>query len=124
MDERIMRFHERRQDNVAIYSLDGNIIDNAGTGHLKENVQSALADGVQFIILDLLNVDFVNSTGLGGFLNLYTLIQRQRGKLYLVHASTHVKDILRITQADTIFSVCESVEEAIKDISSSQKPAS
>jgi anti-sigma B factor antagonist len=69
-------------------------------------------DYALFTILDLTDVPFMDSTGLGEIINFYTLCQRSNGRVVLAAPSPRVADLLHMTRVDTILTIAPTVDAA------------
>ena len=107
-----MQIDQSTNGNVAVLKLAGDL-DSFSSNYLKEQL-SKLFSGSKFeIVVDLTNVDFVDSAGLGQLVNALKLCIHHHGNLVLVGANSSITDLLRITKLDTVFRIYESAEEAV-----------
>jgi len=107
------RLQWRITDDILVVSPEGNILGGAGALPLNKCIQDRLLAGVNRVVLDLSEVDFVNSMGLGVFMDIRTMVSRQKGALAIAAPTTHVLDLLRMTQADKIFTIHKDAETAV-----------
>ena len=84
---------------------------------LKDKVNSLALQGRRRIILNLAEVPYIDSAGLGGVVSTYTTISRQGGQLKLVNLTKRITDLLSITKLLTVFETFDSEAEAIKSFS-------
>mgnify|MGYP001214763373 CR=1 FL=1 len=98
--------------NVIIISLTGRMDLNSGN-QLKEEVKSVLVSGKTSIHLNLKNVEFVNSSGLGALVSIMKEVRIHRGRLTLSDMADYVREIFDITQLSHIFEIFPSEEEAM-----------
>jgi len=103
---------ESLREGVVILSLKGRI--TAGESNaLREKVDQAIAAGHVNVIFDLTQVDYVDSTGLGGMVICYTTLKRNNGILKLVNPNKRNVELLALTKLHTIFEVFTEVQDAV-----------
>jgi len=93
-----------------ILDLKGRLTDDA---LLKERITSLMHQGHHNLILNLENVPYVNSTGLGVIVHSYTAVNRQGGKFKLLNLTKRITDLLAITKLLTVFETFESEADAV-----------
>jgi anti-sigma B factor antagonist len=81
---------------------------------LKSAVVGELENGRRAVVIDLGQTDLIDSGGLGVLVTLYRQAQELGGKLVLANLSEELSGLLRLTKLDTIFTVAESVDEALE----------
>jgi len=107
-----MEFNKNEQGNITILSLTGRL-DLSNGGKLKEEIKKVLASGKTSIHLNLGNVEFVNSSGLGALVSIMKEIRIQKGRLTLSDLADYVQEIFDITQLSHIFEIFASEKEAL-----------
>ena len=107
-----MDIQTQEKNNVYTLSLKGRLDLSSGAG-LKEKVKSLMAENHNTIHLNLKEVDFINSSGLGVLVSIMKEIRLQKGRLTLSNLASYVQEIFEITQLSHIFEIYESEEEAI-----------
>jgi anti-sigma B factor antagonist len=112
-----MQIEERVVDDVTILDLKGKITLGEGDEALKDRVNSLALQGRRRILLNLAEVPYIDSAGLGGVVSTYTTISRQGGQLKLVNLTKRITDLLSITKLLTVFETFDSEAEAIKSFS-------
>lgn len=103
----------RHAGSVAIVDLDGKITLGENTGILRDELKSLLSQGTKDIILNMANVSYVDSAGLGELVGAYTTATNQGGAVKLLHLQTKMKDLMQITKLHTIFPAFEDEKTAI-----------
>jgi anti-sigma B factor antagonist len=93
----------RRVGNVAIVDLGGKITLGESTGILRDELRSLLSQGSKNIILNMADVSYVDSAGLGELVGAYTTATNQGGALKLLNLQGKMKDLMQITKLHTIF---------------------
>ena len=109
-----MQIEERTVGDVTVLDLKGKITLGEGDELLKDKVNSLVSQGHKKIVLNLEDVPYIDSAGLGEIVRTYTTVSRQQGKLKLLNVSKRVYDLLVITKLLTIFDSYESEEDAVR----------
>jgi anti-sigma B factor antagonist len=104
----------RRLDDVVILDLSGRITIGEGTLVLRDHIQKLLAAGDRKFLLNLADVDYIDSSGLGELVTSFTTVRNQEGQLTLLNLTRRVHDLLQITKLLTVFEAFNSETEAIK----------
>ena len=84
----------RRLDDVVILDLSGRITMGEGTLVLRNNIQKLLAEGDRKFLLNLTDVDYIDSSGLGELVTSFTTVRNQNGELKLLNLTR--RDNIRI----------------------------
>ena len=107
-----MEISLRKEGNVSVLSLKGRLDLASGTS-LKEEIKKLFDSDCTSIHLDLSNVDFINSSGLGTLVSVMKEVRLRKGRLTLSNLANYVKEIFEITQLSHIFEIFETEQEAI-----------
>lgn len=107
-----MEIRKREHDHGAILSLNGRL-DLASGATLKEHVKSLTEKGTKQIHLNLSDVEFINSSGLGALVSIMKEIRLIKGRLTLSNLASYVMEIFEITQLSHIFEIYATEEEAL-----------
>jgi anti-sigma B factor antagonist len=113
-----MKIVERQVDDVVILDLHGKILIGEGDDALREAVTKLSDSGKTKILLNLAEVPYVDSAGLGEIVRTYTTVSRKGGKLKLLNLTKKIEDLLSITKLLTVFETYESEDEAVKSYKS------
>ena len=113
-----MRIEERRAGDVTILALAGKLTLGDGERMLKDRVGSVVRDGPRQLLLDLSEVTYVDSAGLGELVRAYTAVNRNGGTLKLLGLAKRIKDLLALTRLQTVFEIFETEQEALDSFSS------
>lgn len=116
-----MQIDERTIGDVLILDIKGRITLGEGDELLKDKVNSLLNQGNKKIVLNLAEVPYVDSAGLGEIVRTYTTVSRQGGSLKLLNLTKRITDLLAITKLLTVFEVYESETDAVQSFSASAK---
>ncbi len=112
-----MKFKTREVDGVTILDLDGKITLGEGSGTLRDAVRDIVAKGSKKILLNLGDVSYIDSSGLGELVSAYTAVKNAGGDLKLVNLTKKVSDLLVITKLATVFDVKEDETSAVASFS-------
>jgi anti-sigma B factor antagonist len=116
-----MQIEERAVGDVVVLDLRGKITLGEGDELLKDKVNSLVNQGHKKIILNLADVPYIDSAGLGEVVRTYTTVSRQGGSLKLLNLTKRITDLLSITKLLTVFETFDSENEAIRSFSASAK---
>ena len=111
----------RRIGDVAIVDLHGKITLGENTGILRDELRSLLAQGTKNIVLNMGNVTYVDSAGLGELVGAYTTATNQGGSVKLLNLQGKMKDLMQITKLHTIFPAFDNEEAALSSFSAAAK---
>jgi len=109
-----MKIGTRKVEDVRIVDISGQIVLGQETGLLRNAVHDLVSQGEKKIILNLAEVSYIDSSGLGELIASYTTVRNQGGQLKLLNLSKKVHDLLLITKLYTIFDVKENEFLAVK----------
>ena len=103
---------QKAMKGVMLLDLRGRITLGEETGAFREEVRKLLEAGHARIILDLREVNYIDSVGLSTLVATYASTRKQGGELKLLHLTSRVRDLLQITRLSTVFDVFDSLEQA------------
>lgn len=109
-----MKIVERQVGDVTILDLHGKILIGEGDDALRDAVTKLVDGGKTKILLNLGDVPYVDSAGLGEIVRCYTTVSRKGGKLKLINLTKKIQDLLAITKLLTVFETHDSEEEGVK----------
>ena len=116
-----MQIEERAVGDVKVLDLKGRITLGEGDELLKDKVNSLLNQGAKKIVLNLADVPYIDSAGLGEIVRTYTTVSRQGGSLKLLNLTKRITDLLSITKLLTVFETFDSQDEAVRSFSASAR---
>ncbi len=108
-----MEIQERVLENVVVVDLNGKLTIGEGDELLREKINSLMQQGHTNLLLNLGEVPYVDSAGLGEIVRTFTTVKHQGGTLKLVNLTKRIKDLLTITKLLTVFDTYESEAEAV-----------
>jgi anti-sigma B factor antagonist len=109
-----MQIAEREVGPVTVLDLSGKITLGAGDTLLKDKLNSLMHQGKKNLLLNLADVNYVDSAGLGALVMAYTTVTREGGTLKLANVTRKLQDLLSITKLLTVFESFDSEDEAIR----------
>ena len=108
-----MKASTRQIDGVTIVDLSGRITLGEGSVILRDTVKDLLGKGQKKILLNLGDVSYIDSSGIGELVSAFTSVRNQGGELKLLHLTKKVHDLLQITKLYTVFDVKDDEAAAI-----------
>jgi len=112
-----MKITTRQVDGVTILDLSGRITLGEGSVLLRDAVRDLLAKGSKRILLNLGDVNYIDSSGIGELVSAYTTARNQGGELKLLNLTKKVHDLLQITKLYTVFDVKDDEASAVASFS-------
>jgi anti-sigma B factor antagonist len=116
-----MKATVRQVDSVTVVDVSGRITLGEGCTQLRELIRDQLSKGNKWVLLNLADVTYIDSSGIGELVSAFTGVAKQGGALKLLHLTKKVHDLLQITKLYTVFDVHDDEAQAI---SSFQKVSS
>ena len=105
-----LNISERQAGDVTVLDLSGKITIGEGSVSLRSAIRRLIDEGKKKILLNLADVGYVDSSGIGELVSSYTTIGREGGQLKLLNLTQKIQDLLAITKLLTVFDVYD--EEA------------
>ncbi len=112
-----MKTNVSEQYNAVIIELKGNVMGGEDTKEFNDLLHKIIDEGKKNIVLDLGQVKFMNSSGLGMLIGGLTTMKKAEGHLKLARVTDKIESLLIITKLITIFEFYETVDEAISSFS-------
>ena len=110
-----MHISERAVGEVTIVDVSGKItLGEGGDVVLKDKMQSLMQQGKKKVVLNLGDVSYVDSAGLGAIVGSYATLNKNGGMLKLVNTTKRIKDLLSITKLLTVFECHDDEAAAVK----------
>lgn len=95
----------REVNGITLVDLSGRITLGEGSAMLRDMVKELLNKGQVKIVLNLGDVNYIDSSGIGELVSGFTTVKNQGGELKLLHLTKKVQDLLQITKLYTVFDV-------------------
>jgi anti-sigma B factor antagonist len=108
-----MKASTRQVDGITIVDLSGRITLGEGSVILRDTIKDLLGKGQKKILLNLGDVSYIDSSGIGELVSAFTSVRNQGGELKLLHLTKKVHDLLQITKLYTVFDVKDDEAAAI-----------
>jgi len=100
------------KNSIILLKLSGRILDNEQTSRLLSEVNSILSDKINKIVLDIENIEYINSNGLNCFIQLLTKARNMGGDAVIVNVPEKIKNLLLISKLNTVFTIKDSIGQA------------
>ena len=108
-----LEIHRREHEGVTILDMKGRITVGAEATALREDVAKAVAEGVRQLVLNLAQVDFIDSTGLGAVVMCSTTLRKAGGTVKLLNLTRRNIELLVMTKLATVFEIFTDEQDAI-----------
>ena len=109
-----MKASTRNVDQITVVDLSGRITLGEGSVVLRDTVRNLVGQGNKKILLNLGDVNYIDSSGIGELVSAFTSVRNQGGELKLLNLTKKVHDLLQITKLYTVFDVKDDEAVAIK----------
>jgi len=107
----VFDFTISKQDNLAVISLSGSLIERSQAEALLHKAEELVQEGVFKWAIDLQKLDYMNSSGLNTLIQLLTKARNAGGEAVLYHMNKKINELMLITKLHTLFKIAESKEE-------------
>jgi anti-sigma B factor antagonist len=109
-----MKASNRQVDAVTIVDLSGRITLGEGSVVLRDTIRDLVSKGRNNILLNLGNVTYIDSSGIGELVSAFTTVRNQGGELKLLNLTKKVHDLLQITKLYTVFDIKDDEAAAVQ----------
>ena len=109
-----IKLGSRQVGDVTVIDVAGRITLGEGSSALRDLMRDTVAKGQKKILLNLSDVSYIDSSGIGELVSGFTTITNQGGSLKLLGLAKRVKDLLQITKLYTVFEVHDDEASAIR----------
>lgn len=100
--------------DVTIVEVTGRITLGESVAHVRQQIHDLADQGRKKILLNLANVTYIDSTGIGELVSAYTTLKSQGGAVKLLKLTKRVHDVLQITKLSTVFEVYDDEARAVR----------
>lgn len=107
-------FEIDNQKDYATLKLKGKLIQLEHTDNLKNSIDPLLENGQANYLLDMDELDYINSSGLNSLVSILTKSRNKGGETVIINVSDKIKELFLITKLNTVFSVEDNLEAAIR----------
>ncbi len=109
-----VKLTSRQVGDVTVIDAAGRITLGEGASAFRDTIRKCIAQGDKKLLLNLSDVSYIDSSGIGELVSGFTTITNSGGKLKLVGLSKRIKDLLQITKLYTVFEVYDDEAEAVR----------
>lgn len=109
-----VKMNNRQVGDVTVVDVSGRITLGEGSSELRDALRDLVAKGNKKILLNLGDVSYIDSSGIGELVSGFTSVSNQGGNLKLLNLTKRVKDLLQITKLYTVFEVHDDEAAAVR----------
>lgn len=109
-----MKATSRQVEGVAVVDMSGRITLGEGSVVLRDTIRDLIGKGNKKILLNLGDVTYIDSSGIGELVSAFTAVRREGGELKLLNLTKKVHDLLQITKLYTVFDIKDDEATAIQ----------
>ena len=103
----------REVNGVTILDLAGRITLGAGSLQLRDSIHNLVSQGKKKILLNLAEINYIDSSGVGELVGAFTTIRREGGELKLMRLTKKVQDLMQMTKLYSVFDVKDDEANAL-----------
>ncbi|MFN3403661.1 MAG: STAS domain-containing protein [Cytophagaceae bacterium] len=111
-----MKYISEVKNNILFIALQGDLIGENNGLELVDLVNDKLNESILYCSIDLSQVRYMNSSGIGVLITLLTKFRNKGGEVVLINPSEQIKKLLIITKLNAIFSIVDTEEQAIEKL--------
>lgn len=108
-----MKASTRQVQDVTVVDLSGQIKLGEGSSTLRDTVKDLLSKGHKKILVNLGEISYIDSSGIGELISAFTSVRSQGGELKLLNLTKKTRDLLQITKLYTVFDIKDDEAQAI-----------
>jgi anti-sigma B factor antagonist len=112
-----LKMTNREVDGASVIALDGRVVLGAEGDALREELQKLVAEGKKKIVLNMNNIGYIDSAGLGTLVAAHLNAKSKGAALKLCHLGSKLQEVLQITRLSTVFCVCNTEAVAVASFS-------
>jgi anti-sigma B factor antagonist len=112
-----LKITNREVEGVSVVTLDGRIVLGDESNALRVKLKSLIAEGRKQIVLNMDNIKYIDSAGLGILVAAHCSAKTQGASLRLCHLGSKFQEVLQITKLLTVFEVCDTEAAAVASFS-------
>lgn len=109
-----LRIVERIVDGIAVLDMTGRLVLDEGDATFREHLNDLLARGQTQIVLNLKDVSYIDSAGVGVMVAKFLTVRRAGGDMKLLHLTPRSNRVMTITKLLTVFEAFDSEEDAVR----------
>ena len=112
----VLQIAQRKVGTVIVFTLSGQLAYEDGTRLLREALTAAVADGARSCLLDLRQVTYLDSGGVGLLVAMFRHVTRRGGQFKLLHPSPAARRVLGISQLTRVFDIFDDEGDALLNL--------
>ena len=109
-----MKLSDREQDGIVILEPKGKIMGGPDATLLNDKLHEIIEAGKKQVVIDLSQVNWMNSTGLGILISTLTTLRNNNGELKLANVTEKIQSLLVITKLAPVFDSFDTIDDAVK----------
>ena len=114
-----IKMTNREVDGVSVVELDGRIVLGEESNSLRETLKGLLANGKKKIVLNMANIKYIDSSGLGSLVAGHVTAKSQGASVRLCHLGQKFHEVMQMTKLLTVFDVYDTEAAAVRSFHSS-----
>ena len=107
-----IEYNQEAESNLLFINFIGDLMGEQSGPELVEAINDHLNKNIIYAAIDISNVRYINSSGIGVLITILTKFRNKGGEVLLINPSDHVKKLLIVTKLNAIFTIVDSKEEA------------
>ena len=108
----------RQSGDVSVVDLSGRVTLGEGSGLVRSTIKELVGSGRKNILLNLKNVTYIDSAGLGEIVGSYATVTNMGGNIKLLHPQAKIHDLLQVTKLYTVFAAFDDELEGLRSFGS------
>jgi anti-sigma B factor antagonist len=104
---------QREKEGIDILDLAGSLTAGDAADALRTTLRETVAAGRNHVVLNLAEVDYIDSTGLGGMVVCFTTLRKSGGRLVLLNLNRRHLELLVLTKLSTVFEIFDDEQNAV-----------
>lgn len=116
-----LKVTERQANDITILDINGRIVLGKETALLRDTIRDLIARGRKSLVLNLSEVPYIDSTGIGELVSASLAIRREGGDMKLLNLTRRVRDMVEVVRLGTIFELFDDEAAALKSFPREQK---
>ncbi|MEO9804118.1 MAG: STAS domain-containing protein [Reichenbachiella sp.] len=111
-----MNYKINHEGEIVFINFHGDLIGEENGPEIIESVNDTLSNNIIKCVVDISDVRYINSSGIGVLITILTKFRNKGGEVIIVNPSEHVKKLLVITKLNAIFSIVDTIAEAKEEL--------
>ncbi len=108
-----MTFVEKHLVSVTVIEFNGDVLCGPDANELHNKLRNLLNEGKKNIVIDLIKVEYMNSSGLGMMTSALSTVKNAGGNLALANPTERIKSLLAITKLNQLFKTFDDIDQAV-----------